>query len=796
MSAVIGGIAFDYYEGFVQPPGKKVVIDGGASGGGDMRNENDRVGGRIIARKFVADAAAATTIVRSVGLLKTQAVTVTLDGYTFADIYACTGVEVVSRRARGARTAGQEWLVEATFDLGDFPDAGEKVADLFLESRIYVAPAIADLDANQQPALRCATDVEGYGVQLGGAVLVQDITADQALLDLVGQYVRIDVPDDIEAPTTWVEGWLGKIVETSVEHSGAAGIAYGMHAAIQIGGALKSSPGRWYERQDDDTVVDPGHWLAVNGIPNGDRSQSLFSGVYVHDRSAQGFLWRARMFLETTLAKMGDFFASDITWELGGQYSDALGNFDRAALDGGTVLDLAARLCASGIGCVWDFDTSAATVTLSFYSPLQASITVDDYTIPASTRQITVDLTAADIPQRSVKYHEDHREVYDEIRARASAGYHCASFGIALDESEQFDRGYDASLEDSFDNAATDEEREDPRLHLVYRRFVLKPSWEGETFTHLGNWLDTERVSSAAADPEHGDGGETGEFTGNGVPNDGNFAWASVKLEKYLPINAGVDVADIGSSGSEFDERAPLMEPKLFRVTDPHGPDESWTALDLDIEVDSENNAIVLGRSHSDGETLRDLFAAGDKVVATLGWRFPKPWRMSWRRLAAEIPCAQERHIEHHFPDLEYHYIEEDTVFSADATGAPDKSPAGLVGGAKPSGLVQRLALLRLRHQHPQVSVTWEQEELLDLGTAHRPGALITEATLPWSIGAKTLPGAGAVITTRTRYYDRDRPRTAYAATTLAADIPPTVIHASKKAPDLIEIIRRGVYQP
>src|ERR1043165_798879 len=102
------------------------------------------------------------------------------------------------------------------------------------------------------------------------------------------------------------------------------------------------------------------------------------------------------------------------------------------------------------------------------------------------------------------------------------------------------------------------------------------------------------------------------------------------------------------------------------------------------------------------------------------------------------------------------------------ANGAAVFANAGGIG-IKPETPNQLLAILRLTHEQPIPSLTWTRAGL-DRTAAYEPGALITEATLPYGGEDGPVVAPGAMITLRARNLDRTRPCTSWSSLRRVAD--------------------------
>jgi len=775
----IAGVSYTHSRGVLNPVGKRVTPAAkGGGGGGGVRVQTLGVGGTLETWSYLADETAAHDLAADAGRLQDTYVAVVHAGYDLGNAY----LERVTARVRKVRGApsGTPWRVDLSWQFNEKKQqlsggGGGQVDDLFAHVKVYTGWQVSSLALQED--LRCREDVDALAPKsLGSASLIQNVDATHPPLDIVGRYVRLDAPNDVESPTSWTPYWLGRVVGRDLvpNPDGGDEAEYAVFNCHQSPIFLAGFLPEWHEaKRDESAVVDAGWWLPVNGIPNGDRSSAKIGGFYYHNRNVPGLPWRPQQWLPTVFFELINPWVSDFDFTLGGQTA-CLGNHDIIRPNTGTVLEALAQICAAGIA--WRQTGTGVAQVLEFVSPLQAELSVANYTIPANTKQISVDFrkVAAEIIQGTDRHFVDQSLVADTIYVLARA-QHVISLGYEDGStSGQLAKGWDASLQGPW-SAAPWDEKADETYNQLYRRFVLMDDWTGGSYKQPTEELHCHR--DLATDATHGTNGEDGEFSAGG-----SFSLANVRLLKHLPLNAGKDYSG-PTAADPYDATLQAQAPMAFRVVDPSGTPK-WYPLDMPVTIDTGYPAILIGDGPEDKETISDILTAGDHIVVTVGYTFPLPWRMSWNRSAADRPGRTRRMVHYQFDDLQYEYIHEDTVLGV-TNNVPTLNDAGVVGGNKPEGLVERLALARVIHQDPRLRVSW-QAEGIDLAAAKAPGALVTQVT---SRSGNVTQGA-ALLISRGHLWEKIDPRTVYHAETRHPGTQSVVEHLSVPFNDWQDFVR------
>lgn len=739
----IGPTTWDYHTGALTPGGVgRVRMETRADGSVRLfpQAKPDEAGGAIETTRTVADEFAAYRLNAAASVLVDARVSIALPGLVLAGVRV-TDVRISVTPVRVVD--GTRWLVRAAWSFGPREQEDGDVDQLYVPTRVETARVWGDW--TPQAAIRCANLSEAG---IGSAALVTILADGDPLPDVVGLYVRVFLPqgEDLTRPTSWAPPWYGRI--KTVDIGQADGRITAMWSAVDLSDDFDTFLLRGYERKTDGTLVDPGEQLPYNAIPGGERSSAGDgpAGTFVHDRTVTtATLWRGRHIVESLLAALRDQGDGGVDWVVGGQVT-ALDNFHPANFDGRTLREQLREIIARGL--TWRVSVDGNTATVDVRSPLRDTLTAAGWTIPANDEQSTLDLVAmTDLIGWSMG--EDQRQVADVVAMELSRPWHVISLGTDAQLVDDWN-GSDVTAWD----AATEDERNLTLPH-VYRRFRLSSTWVGASQQVPGQVLALGRA--VATDAIHGTDGETGAWAAGG-----GFVPQAIRFEKALPYTAGKDWTSPDSQ--ELDPRIPLDRPfALLR------DGTAWTFLDVEVTIDPMAPVVILGRDAADADTLRGHLEAGREIVLTLSYRYPLPWRVSWRRDPVDQVVDRARVVRYQRPDIEWRYMHDQTVLGVDDTGAPILSAAGNIGG-KPVVPDQLLALARLTHERPFRDLTWSRPGL-DVTAATRPGGLITEATLPYGSEAGTVVTLDALRTVRSYNLDRSAPGTAYGCARNVADI-------------------------
>lgn len=758
MRVQVGNTVWDQHVGAVTPATTAVRVDQRDDGSVRLHGsaEIDQARGQLVTTRIVADETAAIVLsARATALIDTRTA-IALPGVIFASV-RIDGVEI---KRQAVRRNGREILVTATWTLGQRSQSDEDPRELYVPCRVETASVWGDW--TERPDLVVTAAVEVWGPSPGSASFLQivdtkSITA--APLPITGHYVRFWIPTgaDLARPEGWVLHWWGRIKTRDLGDSN--GRLTCVFQALDLTDDFDTFLHRWYERTAAGGVTDPGEVLPMNKLPGGDRSTGGIGpgGTFVAERhSLPSVPWRASQAVDLLLAALRDQYPGGADWEVIGQ-TTALGYLAPAELDGRSVREQLAQFVARGLGWISGVNPDTGKAYIDIRSPLLGAIAAGDWTCPANDRVVTVDLPAmTDLVGWSLG--EDLMRVADRVNIRVANPWHAISLGINGDDDLQLRKDYTGGEVTTWDSAT--EDTRNTTLAHVHRRFRLASDWVGGNYETPAYVLPLGRT--VATDALHGTDGEIGAWEAGG---DG-FVARAIRFTKVLPFTGGARDWTTPES-EELDPSEPLERAFVCVVEDPGGLGESWTYLDMEVTIDDNAPVVVIGRDAADAETIRDLLADGKHLVVTLGYRYPLPWRVSWRRAPEDRLVDRERGVEYHRPDIEWRYMEAGTVVGIEGN-APRIATGGTIGD-KPETPLHLLLAARLVHELPAIDLTWTRSNVLDVSTATRQGSLIAEATLPYGDPNgdpnpyTTVPTA-TIITARGWNFDRQRPGTTVSA--------------------------------
>ncbi len=756
----IGNTLWDQHTGAVTPSaGTSVREEGQADGSVKLFSQAkpDESRGSLVTTKLVASESIAMSLSALASALIDSRVSIALPGVVLAAVRVqAVQVRVVKQRYR----SGEEWLVTAAWQFGPKDSDDGDPRELFVVTRVETCRDYGDWQP--QDDLICTSLAETAGDQPGTAAFVQTLPIDDEdaePLDVAGLYVRVWLPtgDDLVRPTGYTVAWVGKIKSRAVGSD--QGRVTAVFAAIDMTDEWDTYLERWYEKREVGVTVDPGEVPLFNDRPGGDRTNDAGGpgATEVHDRiQTPGTPWRAVHIVDTLFAALRDQFDGGGTWVLGGQRT-ALNNFQACDLDGRSVREQIRQLIGRGLGCTVSPNSDGRDVLVSVHSPLRATLTAGGWTIPASTNQRTVDLVAME-NLSGWNLGEDWGRVADRVFIQAARRWDAISFGIRSDDTLELIKDYDGTDETAWTAADTD--TRNGKLCHVHRRFRLNPDWAGGGYKDHGTPLPC--VRSVATDALHGVGGETGEFETLGA-----FVAQAIRFSKVLPFTAGKAWTDPASEN--LNPADPLERAFACIVTNPGAGGESWALLDVEITVDDKAPVVILGRDAADAETIKTALAAGKDLVVTLGFFYPLPWRVSWRRDPSEQRSDRARSVIYQRPDIEWRYMQFNTVTGVSAS-APQLAVAGTIG-TKPDTPEQLLGLARLTHENPFRELTYTLAGVLSLEAATAPGVLITEATLPYGPAEGTVVTVDGLVAVRAWNLDRTHPATTVSCSRRTVDV-------------------------
>lgn len=784
--AHIGNTVWDQHTGALTPPQtgieRKQRNDGSVKLKATARRAEPH--GQITTTKTVRYESDAVLLAQLAGLMQGRRVAVALAGAVFTGVRV-DGVEVTWPKVRAPDQ--RTFLVTARWSFGPTsPDNHDDPKDRLVPAKVETCRVWGEwVERKHLHATSCTNVFGPFGTVIGNALAIQTLdpeavdedgepdTEARTLADVLGHYVRISVPEgtpeEVAVATAFTTHWHGRIVQRSIgDDRGRVTAGFTCLDLSTLFGVWLSS---WYELNDDGIVADGTEIGPFNAMPSGERSSGTPGpdDTYVHDLTRTvGLEWRNGHIADLIIAAYNAQFPDGPRVALAGQLT-ALDNFQAHDLDGSNVQEMLGQLICRGIGCrVLVVDD---VVTLHLNTGVQAALTAGAWTVPANDRQTTVDLHDLD-DLVGWNLDEDISQIADRILYRLGLPWYCGSFGISDADDQEFRKTWSGADETAWDDL-NEKQRDNADQSHIWRRFLLDKGWVGSTYLASPFTINVGRTTVTNA--THGTGGENGEFSDTG--ND-RFPWARVRFTKSLPITVGDDwTADMSSGGPGVKPNRALERPAVYSVTDPGG-DETWTRLDMQVVIDDDYPAIILGKDAADALIIRDLLQDGAHLVVTIGFRVPRPWRVSWRRDPAERLSDQERVVEYQRPDFDYRYLMTGTVVGVDDDDQPKVQEAGGVIGAKSTIPIQLLGIGRLSHEHPQRGLTWTRQRI-DLTAATTPGAFITTAAVPYGEdadpdddeGPETERTVNAPIGVHSINLDRANPSTTWSTTRLAADV-------------------------
>lgn len=789
--AHVGNTIWDYHTGAITPPQagveRKNNNDGSVKLKGTARRAEPH--GQVITTKTVRYESEALLLAQLAGQMQGRRIAVALEGAVFTGVRV-DGVDVDWPKVRAPDQ--RSFLVTARWSFGPAsPDNNDDPKDRLVPSKVETCRVWGEwVERKHLHAVSCSEVFGPLGAAMGNAMIVQTLdpealdtngdpdTEARTLADVLGHYVRLSLPEgtpeEVAEATTFTVAWHGRITQRSIGDDRAR-VTAGF-TCLDLSSLLDVWLTSWYELNDDGIVADGTEIPPFNAIPSGERTQEGTTpgpdDTYVHDRTRTvGQEWRNGDIADLLVAAYNAQFPDGPTLVLAGQV-DALDNFQAHDLDGSSVREQLGQLICRGIGCRVTIDPeNADAVVLHLNTGVQADLSAGAWTVPANDRQTSIDLHDLD-DLVGWNLDEDISQVADHILYQMGLPWYCGSFGISDADDQVLLKTWSGADETAWDDL-TDAQRDNTDQSHIWRRFLLDKDWVGATYLETPHTINVGRTKVTNA--THGTDGENGEFSATG---NNRFPWAALRFTKSLPITVGDDwTADMSSGGPGVKPNSAPERPAVYLVENPGGS-ETWTRLDMQITVDDDYPAVILGKDAADAEIIRDHLQDGNHLVVTLGFRLPRPWRVSWRRAAADRLSDQERTVLYQRPDFDYRYLMTGTVVGVDEDDQPKVQEAGGVIDSKSTIPVQLLGIGRLSHEHPQRGLTWTRQRI-DLNAATAPGAFITTTALPYGEdadpddeeGPETERTVNAPIGVRSHNLDREAPSTTWSTTRLAADV-------------------------
>ncbi len=808
----ISGISFDTMRGLPQSPLSPDQVS-------DAKTESLAAGlvppqmprqdaVEIVTQVTAANLAAAMAVAASCRTLVGTIVTVTVSAGVFISYQFVQEVDVQWKAVKKTSTI---YLITATWKLiASYTESDG--ADNRSLAEVYTAKVFGQW--SREWKVRCYGAAEGLGSYAGEADIVQKIgvigTDNADPVDVVGKWVEIRAKTALGFQTTPV--WWGMVNSKSLSR-----VSSGSEAVFRCVGLVDALRTmylkRWYEFGASSVVIDPGSILPFNDIAYGNRDKNgantigSSSSRYVHDRAfdrtsiGSGHVWRAKDAIQTILSAIEDQYPDGPNWTLTGQ-TTAL-NYDFTGnLDGMNVFEQLQALISPARGMTFNVRPvmtgagstlkSTAVIQIEVSTVLPSIVNIPGAGIPfppsaisypAAYRQYDVDISANNVTDWSVA--EDHSDVYDQIfmEGPRPLRMNTVGYNVALDGTSsaagrgQLISGWSSAQQTAW-IAGNEKRRNEQDIAHVYRRFEMKAAWAGNTYTQSAPAapIGCSRVVNT-------DGSENGEYKDSGATE-----WphgTNIKLTRTLPIPQLAVAADSSSAWASLasqlaagtlDMSKPKERLHAYMVTSAN----KWTVLhfEYDVCVTEDRCYITIGRDAADGLKLKAILDQGYDIVFTIGYEFPKTWRVSWKRsppantgLLSLQPRDCERTIVLKVNGEGYtrRTMDRDAVISLNGT-TPQRVPQ-TIDVSRPGNIYQALELAKVRYTKPSVKASWTLDGELDLKSDTRPGFLIKKLKVPYARRDSRTIEPFIVLTRRSWNFTTESPSTKYMAEPLLTDI-------------------------
>ncbi len=641
-----------------------------------------------------------------------------------------------------------------------------------------------------QATLKALKGREGFTNDLGelslmrysGKLFVPGTTSfvERTALSILGHYVRISIAD--------IPLWWGVVRSQTRQPSGDLGQLV-TYSCANLGYVLDQITPRYGYGETASSPSKAIDWPIFNARKGGDKSLNTYvvgdQTVSVHGSNPTiGALteWTALDVATLILGMVKDQCPGGPTWTITGQ-TDALVAVEKWNLSG-TALEMLTRLInprhGLGFNITVDEGASPPEALITVMSGLATEIDVEGATIPAAEDPLALDFTGDAVEDRWIvdwSITETCDATYDFIGVEGSPPWWCLTLGFKNDGTGQLIKGWTTDQEDDWDDA-TDEERNQGALAHVWRRFVLRDDWTGETYLAPteSKWL-FDREISGSGDEQYGEEGETGEMSDDATllaPDPGHYRFTRC-LPLYQSQTFEWDEAIVTAGAvTGIDRTKPLKQPLVFAVD---GDDwmelgKYWGDEDVSLQPEDDAAAVILGSGAADAERIRVLCEDDELDLAfTVGIHHPSPLRVSWRRVPASRPRDQDRQIV--IPvKAERWILADDTVVRAvDLERGLLNETVTVLDEIKI--LRQTLALARSWYGSVDIDLTWTDRGYIDFADAQRPGRLVNSITLRTGIASPTTitHGIYSVITSRTWDFTEQGYGTTYQTKRIVADI-------------------------
>ncbi len=597
-----------------------------------------------------------------------------------------------------------------------------------------------------QPDLKCFTTSDGVGTYAGEAAAE---TVGLAPLDLVAQWVRVLDADDNER-------FIGKVVARSIAGGARTNAKVEYHFTGLAGALDQISIPYWWEWGGDNLtwlagvnqVVNPGDVLPFNGLVTGDRSDVVktlpnATTAFMPARGVPGTQFNALNALDTLLKFARQAWPYGPTWSIGGQ-SAALANIKVTVNPRGmSLLEAIAAVISLDKDMTFRLEHSGTNVELVIRS-------VDTDNEGAAP----IDLTPTEFLDFETGIDEANR--LDRFHLTGPRDQWVSTFSFKDLAGDAIKRGWDNTAHTTW-GTATGDERDAPAVAMVYRRFILDPSWQGGTDRTPGRVLPYLRQLDAL-------GQENGFLTAGGTwPN----ARVAVQFQRVLPIGKGRNWGTVYTKINPHDESE---GPLVFAVKS-----STWIPIhnDMQVQIGDDQASIILGRDRTDAETIKAYLDDGYRIVFTLGWIHPMPWRVSWIRESppataySPIDLPRSAMFERQDEALQRIFMDTDVVVGLDAAGAPIYGDvnAGRIDGGDSLALERIRGRLAKIHGEAAGTVSFTRAGL-DV-TDPLPGDLVTDATVPISAVLNATETVNAIVARRSFNFTRGQTAVAWTGSRL-----------------------------
>jgi hypothetical protein len=526
---------------------------------------------------------------------------------------------------------------------------------------------------------------------VGGDVVIDGVEYDLAWVGPIEEVIVL--PDSSDEPTS------GGLVQVTAVGVGAMLDQCTVRTGFVAGGGLESAGG-----------INPGFCPPFNALPGGDHTVIL--GSDAHELVSSADYWTARQVLDYVLVDMG----GSIAWAISDPDDCLSYQVETLDVHGWTIFQVLVFLTTRR-GLTFHLRPLGDFVTILIRSTSPTAISIDTFTLPASTVTATFDLRG-DVWYSDPQLTYDSSSVYDVIEVEGARPL------IGLTPSDAWSEGWTAPTELAWDENPLASGTED-----VHRRLLLKPSWDGANLGET-NGLRTVLVTEESA--AYGDGGYTGERTWES--GDDPFPASSLSIEGFIPwsVSFGAELAG--------DRPAPIVVVPSGDETAPYI--DATQTFGWGVQILEQPAALRLFDDANGGSMSNyiDLDEAVQPLV-TIGIREAAPLRVSWRRHPDYWPRPSPRVKTVNVPGFEQWIVLAGTVTGVNDDGSlRTLSTQRTVRNDLPN-MRALLVLLRAQYEEPSVRMSLVDRGIIDTSATYRPATLITAV----HTGSTTLTPNGVI---------------------------------------------------